>query len=370
MARIVYGVSGEGSGHSSRAREILTHLLSKGHEIKVVSYDRGYRNLSSDFDQNKLAKNEFNSHELEISEITGLTIVSEDNKISPIRTLLENLKGLPDGIKSFRTTRKMLFKRFKPDCVITDFEPTTAYLANYYNVPLISLDNQHRMRYMEYSRPSEFAKDALVTEAVIRAMVPKPDVSLVTTFHLGEVNNNHTFLFPPILRQNVLSLIPTTEEHILVYATSGFETLLDILKGFSQETFVVYGYDKDEQEGNIQFRSFSKTGFLDDLASCKAVIATAGFTLITESLHLAKPYLALPMKGQFEQVLNALMLDKHGYGKASFDLKPDDISAFLYQLPEYNKHLADYPREGNSKIMAFIDALFEHDGQNLKQYRP
>lgn len=358
MARIVYGVSGEGSGHSSRAREILTHLLRKGHEIKVVSYDRGYRNLSSEF-----------SNELEVSEITGLTIVSEDNKVSPIRTLLENLKGLPDGVKSFRKTRKNLFKQFKPDCVITDFEPTTAYLANYYNVPLISLDNQHRMRYMEYSRPSEFAKDALVTEAVIRAMVPKPDVSLVTTFHIGEVKNNHTFLFPPILRQSVLSLVATTQEHILVYATSGFETLLNQLKDFTQESFVVYGYDKDEQEGNIQFRSFSKTGFLDDLASCKAVIATAGFTLITESLYLAKPYLALPMQGQFEQALNALMLNERGYGKASFDLKPDDISAFLYQLAEYNKNLVDYPREGNSKITGFIDSLLEQDGQKLQQYR-
>ena len=50
MARIVYGVSGEGSGHSSRAREMLTHLVSAGHQVKVVSYDRGYRNLKDDFD--------------------------------------------------------------------------------------------------------------------------------------------------------------------------------------------------------------------------------------------------------------------------------------------------------------------------------
>jgi len=351
MARIVYGVSGEGSGHSSRAREILSHLIKSGHEVKVASYDRGYRNLSDQFD---------------VHEITGLTIVSNDNKISPIRTLLENLKGLPDGVKSFRKTRKQLFKQFQPEFVITDFEPTTAYLANYYNIPLISLDNQHRMRYMEYSRPSDLAKDALVTEAVIKAMVPKPDVSLVTTFHFGKIKNHHTYLFPPILREAVLSLTPSVKDHILVYATSGFETLLDQLKDYSRETFVVYGYDKDEQEGNIQYRPFSKTGFLEDLAACKAVIATAGFTLITESLYLAKPYLALPMKGQFEQALNALMLNELGYGKASFDLKKDDIATFLYQLPEYTENLIDYPRQGNQKITAFIDELLEAGGDKLQ----
>lgn len=44
-------------------------------------------------------------------------------------------------------------------------------------------------------------------------------------------------------------------------------------------------------------------GFLQDLASAKAVMATAGFTLISESLQLGKPYLAMPMDGQYEQQL-------------------------------------------------------------------
>ncbi len=50
MAKIVYGVSGEGAGHSSRAREMIKHLEQLGHTIKVVSYDRGYNNLKLDFD--------------------------------------------------------------------------------------------------------------------------------------------------------------------------------------------------------------------------------------------------------------------------------------------------------------------------------
>ena len=45
MANIIYGVSGEGFGHSSRAREMLSHLVKSGHTVKVVSYDRGYRSL-------------------------------------------------------------------------------------------------------------------------------------------------------------------------------------------------------------------------------------------------------------------------------------------------------------------------------------
>ena len=48
MAKIVYGVSGEGSGHSSKAREMIKDLKQLGHTVKVVSYDRGHNNLKSD----------------------------------------------------------------------------------------------------------------------------------------------------------------------------------------------------------------------------------------------------------------------------------------------------------------------------------
>ncbi|WP_455204482.1 MJ1255/VC2487 family glycosyltransferase [Kaarinaea lacus] len=353
MAKIVYGVSGEGSGHSSRAREMLTHLLAQGHEVKVASYDRGYRNLRKDFD---------------VTEITGLTIVSEDNRVSPIRTLLRNLKGIPEGLKSFRHTRRALFNAFQPDCVITDFEPSTAYLANYYDIPLITIDNQHRMRYMDYECPDEFRKDALITEAVIRAMVPRPTVSLITTFHFGELLNRRSFLFPPILRQSIFNLQPSQGEHILVYLTSGFDSMLEQLPHFSREKFLVYGYNRDSVEGNLQFRPFSQDGFLRDLASTKAVVATAGFTLLTESLYLAKPYLALPMQGQFEQVLNAIMLAKSGYGQCAFAPDKNIVAAFLYHLPDYQSALASYPREANVEIKSFLDELLENNCALLNKY--
>ena len=43
MANILYGVNGEGSGHSSRAGEVITHLEAQGHRVHVASFDRGYR---------------------------------------------------------------------------------------------------------------------------------------------------------------------------------------------------------------------------------------------------------------------------------------------------------------------------------------
>lgn len=342
MAKIVYGVSGEGSGHSSRSREMLTHLQQLGHRVKVVSYDRGYANLKDDFD---------------VFETEGLHIASLDNRVSKIKTFTDNLQRLSKGHAKLQALRKRLFKKFQPDCVITDFEPMTAYLANHYDLPLITIDNQHRLRYMSYPCPAHLQTERRMTTTIIRAMVPRPDVSLVTTFYYGEPKNNRTFFFPPILRQEILSLQPTYGKHVLIYLTSGFETFLKRLKSFTRESFIVYGAGKEGSDGHLTFKAFSKTGFLHDLASCKAVMATAGFTLMTESFYLRKPYLAMPMRGQFEQEINGFLLARLKYGINLRRVTIEAVGNFLYRLPDFAENLKAYQAQDNSAIKARLAEL-------------
>lgn len=353
MAKIVYGVSGEGSGHSSRAREMAAHLRDRGHDLWLVSYDRGYRNLKDEF---------------RVLEVEGLRIVSSDNSVSAVKTVAKNLKQLRGGHRSWRQLRRQLFKEFQPDCVITDFEPMTAYLARRYDLPLITIDNQHRMRYLKYKCPRGLKLDNRVTRSIIRAMVPRPDASLVIAFAAGEVRNRHTFVFPPILRQEVLAAKPTSGEHTLVYLTSGFESLLDVLKTFQRESFLVYGYDRSDRDGPLQFRPFSSDGFLHDLAAAKGVIATAGFTLMSEALCLRKPYLAFPMRGQFEQQLNAFQLEELGFGKNGQQATAEVIGDFYYRLPDYQRQLANYQPGDNSEIKAKLDELLADDCRVARQF--
>jgi len=353
LAKIVYGVSGEGSGHSSRAREMITHLESLGHTVKVVSYDRGYRNLKSEFD---------------VFETEGLHIASSDNRVSKVKTFTANLQRLPAGHQKLNAVRKQIFKAFQPDCVITDFEPMTAYLAHHYRLPLITIDNQHGIRYMKYPCPKRLEKERRMTINIIRAMVPRPDISLVTTYYYGEAENDRTFFFPPILRDAVLRLQPSNGDHVLVYLTSGFESYLRLLRSFTRERFRVYGYDRSDQQGHIAFKSFSTEGFLNDLASCKAVMATAGFTLMTEAFYLGKPYLALPMRGQFEQELNAVLLARLKYGINLNRIRPEAVGNFFYRLPDYRDSLNTYRAEDNSAIKAMLGQLLENNCLLARQF--
>jgi uncharacterized protein (TIGR00661 family) len=332
---------------------MIRHLENLGHAVKVVSYDRGYANLKNEFD---------------VFEIEGLHIASPDNRVSIMKTLTDNLRRLPEGTKRLQALRQEVFKRFQPDCVITDFEPMTAHLANHYDLPLISLDNQHRIRYMTYPCPPHLRGDQLLTENIIRAVVPRPDVSLVTTFYQGKAKNDRTFFFPPILRQEVLSLRPGSGDHILVYLTTGFETFLDKLKSFDRERFLVYGTNRTDGDRQITFKPFSRDGFLHDLAACKAVMGTAGFTLITESIHLRKPYLAMPMRGQFEQELNGLLLARLNYGMNLRRVSLTAVAAFLYHLPDFEEHLKACQLSENEAIKVKIEELLTNNCALAKEY--
>lgn len=363
MAKIIYGVSGEGSGHSTRASVVAEHLLQQGHRVYLASYDRGYRNLSPHF---------------QVLEIEGLTIGSENNRVSLRKTLQSNFLRLAAASQKLEQLRS-LFNSIEPEAVLTDFEPMTAYLAHYYHLPLISLDNQHRMRYLKAPIPPGLESEARLTRAVIRAITPKPDVCLVTTFVRGVPRHDRVFQFSPIVdpRVAVISAEATRSPtaHVLVYVTSGFTTLLESLRQLPNELFKVYGCPAltDGSCGNwpahMQICPPSRDGFLHDLAHCKAVIATAGFTLISEALCLHKPYLAYPMQGQYEQQLNAYQLEDSSWGRRGRTAAPQEIEHFLGELPIIEEALAVYPSCDNRELLMKLDELLKNNAALARDYR-
>jgi uncharacterized protein (TIGR00661 family) len=166
----------------------------------------------------------------------------------------------------------------------------------------------------------------------------------------------------------VLSLKPEQNDYILVYLTGGFGTFVDRLEDFKREQFIVYGHNEEGSRANLAFKPPSRDGFLRHLAGCKAVMATAGFTLMTESLHLRKPYLALPMRGQFEQELNGYLLAQLGYGVNVRKVSSMAVSSFLYHVQDYAEELQSYTSTDNSAIMEKLDALLADNCALAKEF--
>lgn len=341
MATILYGVCGEGSGHSSRTKVIAGHLVKKGHNVIILTRDRAYKYLSRYFKCRK---------------IEGYNFVFKDNKADYLETVGNAILKMPNLLKSFRAITALISK-LKPKIIFTDFEPLTALAANLYGIPLISIDNQHRLTNMKLKVPRRIKGEKILSEIVVKAMVPNASAFLVTTFFKGKALDNKTFLFPPILRKEVLELKPKKRDYILVYqTTSTNKRMLGELKQV-KERFIVYGFDKKKIEENLEFKKFSERGFLRDLENCKAVITNGGFTLITESLYLGKPVLSEPILGQVEQIINAYYLKKLGYGRYVGQIKARAVKKFLKKLPKYEKKLKSYEKSNNSEILTKVNEI-------------
>ncbi len=340
MASILYGVNGEGSGHSTRAKEIITHLQQRGHRVHVVSFDRGLRNLKSDF---------------EVTEIYGLRLAYVRNRVRYRKTLLSNLLKAPRAARSSQQLAK-LADHWGIDLVCTDFEPLSCHFARHHGLPVISIDNQHLLTRAEISYPRQCAKDAAAAKIVTRFMTHGCDAYLVLSFFDAPVRRKNTFLFPPVLRREVLQAQSTIGDHVLVYVTAPSAGLARMLRRIRQ-LFVCYGFDRQGEDGNLAFRKPGLQQFLADLAGSRAVLANAGFSLISEALHLRKPFLAWPLERQFEQVFNAYYIQKMGYGACWEELDKERIESFLFNLDEYRENLAAYPAQDNSRIFAKLDEL-------------
>ena len=346
--RILYGVTGEGMGHAMRSRVVLEHLIAEGHEVEIVSSNRAADYLRKRFGST--------------TKIHGFHMVLEENRIQRGNTLWSNVlsgvTGVPKNIAAYFD----LIDRFEPEVVISDFESWSYLYGINHRIPTISIDNMqiiNRCTHPDEVLEGERANFHL-TKAFVKGKLPFCSHYLITTFFHPEIRKKSTSLHPPILRPEILTATVTQGEHLLVYQTAeGNDELEDILESTGIESRV-YGMRRNIQEevreGNLRHMPFSEDEFIRDLASCRAVIAGAGFTLMGEAVYLHKPMLAIPLGGQFEQVMNARYLEHEGYGQCARDLHDaQTITDFLASTERFRNTLESYSQDGNRDLLDALD---------------
>ena len=348
MARILYAVADEGRGHAVRSRDIIEEL-QRHHDVVVMCGERSFPYLSS--------------YARHIYKIAGTYISYVNNQVSNIGTVLGNLLRVPRYISSFVQLWKFS-RQFKPDVIITDFEPLSAYLGLVTHIPVISLGNHHVITKTKHSFPLRYYFEYLKTKLVIKLITPTARFYVVTTFFTPALRSDKVFLVPPILRKEIASLPCTYGNFVLVYQTSRSNKKLFKFLARMPYRFVVYGLGEGvplwlKHPSNLVFKPFSEATFFDDLANCAGVITNGGFTLMTEALFLKKPLLSIPVQKQFEQILNAYYLERLGKGVVTKDKK--NILQFLEGL-QFNTQQLHRGKgyDGNTKVMETLERLIDN----------
>lgn len=336
-------------GHAMRSRVVLDALASR-HELQVVVSGRAHDYLM-----------QRSSEHLRVDEIWGLSLVYEDNELQRWRSLVHNLKGALSGLPENVRTYFEVAERFAPDVVISDFESWSYLFGQLHGIPVISVDNMQIINRCRHDDAllDGFEDDFRLAKAVVKGKLPDAFHYHVTTFFHPEVRKPRTTLHPPILRPEILAARAEPGEHLLVYQTSTSNTALPALLKQSGRECRIYGLRRDLREdvrdGNLLFRPFSERGFIDDLRTAAGVVASAGFTLMGEAVYLHRPMLAVPVQGQFEQVLNARYLERLGYGVAADEIDRARLGAFIERIPECERRLAGYAQDGNAHLLAALD---------------
>jgi uncharacterized protein (TIGR00661 family) len=269
-----------------------------------------------------------------VKEIFGLSFAYVDGRIDKSETLKQNLLRLPEGNEQNDRLFKEIFVPFDPELVISDFEPFSAWWAWRNKVPFISIDHEHMLTLCELEHRVENWFSRLTASVVTECYYVGAVAYIIVNFFKAALKIDAAILAPPIVRPVVRELEASRGEHVLLYSTTGkgAEKLREVLGEFGKEKFYVYGFNQSGEFENCVFKERSTEGFLADLAGCRGVIASAGFSLISECMYLKKPMLLLPLAGQYEQIINGDYIEKLGLGISSEKLDEESLARFFDEL--------------------------------------
>jgi uncharacterized protein (TIGR00661 family) len=323
MARIIYAVAGEGFGHASRAHLVGQRLLDAGHEVMFVASHRALAYLRQYYGE-------------QVQEIFGLLFDYRKGYVDPLATVWKNLSQIRPAFRFNRELFEGVYKPFRPDLVITDFEPFSAWWAWRNRVPFISIDNEHLLIMCKLDHRLRDLFHRINATGVVRFHYVGARAYVVTNFFTASLTSKAAVLAPPIVRPAIARLTPSDAGHITIYATTGTheQQWRNVLGRFPQQKFYIYGFNKSAEWRNCLFKEASMEGFAVDLAAARGVIASAGFSLISECLYLKKKMLLLPLPGQYEQLVNARYVEKLRLGVWAGQVDEAGVARFLDRLDE------------------------------------
>lgn len=353
-ARIVYALTSQGRGHSSRVSAMADALEARGHELLFCAGGAAGRLLAGQ-----------GRHVIDVPVLRHLM---HNNHIRLWTSLIDV------GVKTLETRGVIdalveQFEGFRPDLLITDFESYSVRAAQRMGLPLMCFNHQQVLTHTHYEVPSRYAWDAWVARLVINTVMPKdPQHVLLSSFFYPPLRDAEgSTLVPPILRRAVRDVEPSQGDHVLVYHNdpTGLVGLLETMQAVREHRFVAYNFNlppsAQADMKNVEFKEPNVDGFLADLASAKAVVSTAGFTLISEALYLGKPLLVMPNGGIFEQTLNALYLERENLGEAFMHRVPgaEEMRRFLDRAREHRGRRPECMRVGNDAAVDCIEGVLD-----------
>jgi len=220
------------------------------------------------------------------------------------------------------------------EAVISDFDPFLPWAARIAGIPILQINHPGIVQRVLRPRPI-----AVVTALVTRILEGPWNERMLISFYNGDVG--------PILREEIFSH-PVRDDGALLVNLK--ESLRPVVLPVLDAMGLRYRLVPDPREN-----------FEEALAACSFVLSTAGHQIIAESIALNKPILVIPQRGQWEQNLNAEMVEQTGKGRSTTVTRlMADIADFMSHLERYRSNRLP-PRfsiaDGQKAILRGVEAF-------------
>lgn len=349
MAKIFVSLAGEGRGHATRVRA-LVEMLRGRHEVVVFASHVAYQLLAAAYR---------GQPNVSVRRIPGLEFAYRGTQLSYFRSLwraVPFLANLPGVVRSLAAE----IERERPDLAIVDFEPVLPRAARRCGLPFLSFDHQHFLVVSDLSGlPRPLRWQARLSGLPVGLFCRGQRETIVSSFFRLPLKRRWRDVrqVGVLLRPEVLAATPAVGEHLLVYLRRfARPNVLQALRDCGRPVRV-YGLGCRPDEGRLEYRDIDERAFLHDLATCDALICTAGNQLVGEALFLQKPVLALPEPGNFEQALNGHFLRSSGGGDSIScrQLDAAHLRQFVAAVPRLRSQICAESLNGNPQALRAIE---------------
>lgn len=330
--KILYGVQGTGNGHLTRAR-----CLSRAFTERNVQVDYVFSGRDRDgyFSMEAFKNRTF---------MTGFTFATRNNKIDHLGTV----RGLKIG-QFVKDIKRLPVTDY--DLVISDYEPVTAWRAKLTGTPILGIGHQYAFR-SKAPRP----RMDIAGSVLLRHFAPAEHTLGVHWHHFGGS------VLPPIIDTTLKREEVIPNRYVVYLPFDDPKRIARLLKQIPEAQFVIYSPQVSVccQNNNVTIRKTQQEAFRKELLTASGVITSCGFGLVSESLHIGLPLLAVPVAGQIEQLANAEALKMLDLAETVSTLTVENVTEFVARPKPTQRQ--NYPDVAS----AVVDHLLGDDWQNTQ----
>jgi len=332
MSKFIFVVQGEGRGHLTQAISLFEILTSAGHQVVSVMVGMdNEQNLPTFFREKITVK-------IDIFPAPSL-VYGQTKAVKVWDTISTHLKKLPKYRKSVQFLAQKV-EEHQPDVIVNFYDMICGLYAQFYRptTPIVCIGHQYLLLHQSFISLPNKQIDRFLLNLNTRLTALNSTRKLALSFVQMPDDEAHSIsVTPPLIRNEVKKLTPTSKPFILAYITH-HKLSEDIINWHANHRDVeIHCFwnnkefvDEWQFRENLTFHQVNSEKFLRMMQECSGLICTAGFESVCEAMYLGKPIMMVPVPNHIEQEINAWDGQRAGAGIADTEF---NLSRFISYLP-------------------------------------